>query len=772
VHASGYFVSAESVFSGRPDDVEVTLVLDPGLKTQRPLMARVVRRDKDLGLALLHADGAKDLPNLRLGSADKLSELVDLVNLGYPTGVPLDKDKPEYPAVVVDVGTVTSLGKKDGELTAITMKGGPTVFFQGGPALDENGAVAGVLIASSSAGSRAVPVNRLARFLAAPNFQFAAPTLTRANEHEPAEFQVCVVSVLPPAKPLKLELVLRAGEESERRFPMELKDGTYRVSAVPAPKEKVRRLELSAQFETGAITGVADDREIQVGGQKVQLSAVKRLQFQPKPMAVLADGKTLEGAMSGLDKVALAFGGQTVAADLSKATSVQVFAQKPAVSVDCTIIAKLEDTEVGRHQARLLVRGASLVEPADLSGTGIVPAKLGEEKVVKKLPDIASEIRVGGGGRYLVLHLPKLKKLAIFDVNEASIVRYIPLAEDKVVYAAGLDKIVVGLTAKGVIESWDLNTGEKIASRALAGAAEVTSVLMGFASHGPVVVNGAFYDLDSLKPLPIKTPHGYPPPWSPVSADGTVFGAWKTNQSPAESISLVLQGDELKRYDEGGVGHVVPGPDGRVVYTAAGVRTNQLKSVAGAPKAGYSLPSAEGNFFLTVSAAEGSNPGGLAVYMLGQEQPLVKDAGVKHGVHFDGWDREMFGPWKRIYFIPRAKVIVVFPDGNDRLELYPFDVEAALEKSGLDYLLVSSRPTTTAKRGAEYTYQITAKSKKGDVKYHLSAGPPGMEVSPTGQVKWRVPLDFKAGEADVLITARDASGQEAFHTFTIRLGDG
>src|SRR5262245_16903314 len=73
-------------------------------------------------------------------------------------------------------------------------------------------------------------------------------------------------------------------------------------------------------------------------------------------------------------------------------------------------------------------------------------------------------------------------------------------------------------------------------------------------------------------------------------------------------------------------------------------------------------------------------------------QLQVRDAGFDHGIHFDGWDRTQFGPWKRVFFIPRAKLIVLFPEGNDRLELYPFDVESALEKSGLDYLLVSSRP--------------------------------------------------------------------------------
>src|SRR5258708_7129783 len=41
VHTAGYFITAESIFAGRPDDVNITLVLDPGLKSQKALKARL-----------------------------------------------------------------------------------------------------------------------------------------------------------------------------------------------------------------------------------------------------------------------------------------------------------------------------------------------------------------------------------------------------------------------------------------------------------------------------------------------------------------------------------------------------------------------------------------------------------------------------------------------------------------------------------------------------------------------------------------------------------
>ena len=76
----------------------------------------------------------------------------------------------------------------------------------------------------------------------------------------------------------------------------------------------------------------------------------------------------------------------------------------------------------------------------------------------------------------------------------------------------------------------------------------------------------------------------------------TDFPDSAANISSFGTAILPSEGGELARYEEGGAGHVVPGPDGRVVYTAGGVRSSQLKPVAGTdPEAGYCLPAVEGS---------------------------------------------------------------------------------------------------------------------------------------------------------------------------------
>jgi hypothetical protein len=45
-----------------------------------------------------------------------------------------------------------------------------------------------------------------------------------------------------------------------------------------------------------------------------------------------------------------------------------------------------------------------------------------------------------------------------------------------------------------------------------------------------------------------------------------------------------------------------------------------------------------------------------------------------------------------------------------------------------------------------------------------------MEVTPSGEVRWKVPADFAEKEVGVIISVGDKSGQEVFHTFKLAVG--
>ena len=69
-----------------------------------------------------------------------------------------------------------------------------------------------------------------------------------------------------------------------------------------------------------------------------------------------------------------------------------------------------------------------------------------------------------------------------------------------------------------------------------------------------------------------------------------------------------------------------------------------------------------------------------------------------------------------------------------------------------------TRETTCTPRGAA----------RGGVTFTHDSGPKGMSVPAEGVVTCAVPADFPAGERDVILTVRDKSGREVFHTFAVR----
>src|SRR5262249_17963036 len=95
-------------------------------------------------------------------------------------------------------------------------------------------------------------------------------------------------------------------------------------------------------------------------------------------------------------------------------------------------------------------------QPPPVVPVAIKPPKLDQDKVSKPLPGTVSGLAVGGGGRYLILYMPQQRRLAVFDVNEAQVVKYVPLAEDNIKFTASMDRLVVAYPKARVIERWNL----------------------------------------------------------------------------------------------------------------------------------------------------------------------------------------------------------------------------------------------------------------------------------------------------------------------------
>jgi S1-C subfamily serine protease len=407
------------------------------------------------------------------------------------------------------------------------------------------------------------------------------------------------------------------------------------------------------------------------------------------------------------------------------------------------------------------------------------------ERITKKLPGAFSDVALGGNGRYVIFFLPQQRKLAVFEVPKAAIAGYIPVDDDVVKFAAGMDKLVVGLASKGLVQRWDLATLKReLTVQATPGL--IKHVAMGHASVGPVLVcsinnpgrseRTEYLDLKSLKPIAFngKDKDINVPADGHVraSADGQTFAFWRIHTSPQGIATLVIEGNTIRHfYDHHTAGHLLPSPDGKLIYTAQGRYTFECKALDD-PRTGHAynnvmMPAVHGGFYLGIT---GEKERLISVYMAGDKRPLaLLNLPSDDLPPVDHWGRDSLNVDKRLFFIPSTKVMVSLPRTNDEVVLRRFDVDEALDKSGVDYLIVTSTPPASAKRGAKFQYQVAARAKKGGVTYHLESGPEGMVISPKGLVTWTAPADDTQRETSVIIAVRDAAGQETFHTFTIKL---
>jgi hypothetical protein len=239
------------------------------------------------------------------------------------------------------------------------------------------------------------------------------------------------------------------------------------------------------------------------------------------------------------------------------------------------------------------------------------------------------------------------------------------------------------------------------------------------------------------------------------------------------------------------VGQIAPSADGKFLYTGGGIYTREVKPVGeknrlGGPSGLGALlvPAHHGNFYLSlvrqgdpkkvrrdIPGRQNNAKHNLTVHMAGDARALAQLNDVELSSSSEPWATHDFTADKRVHFIPDANLIVVTPVTRDKLVLYRFNLDEAIEKSGIDYLFVSSRPITEAVRGGTYEYPVAVKSKKGGVTMKIDAGPKGLSVAADGKLTWAVPRDFDGKEADVLLTISDASGQEVFHSFRIAVRD-
>ncbi len=414
-----------------------------------------------------------------------------------------------------------------------------------------------------------------------------------------------------------------------------------------------------------------------------------------------------------------------------------------------------------------------------------------------KLPGTADRVCYGGGGRFVIFRIPSVKQIAVLDLSLGKVAKYIPLAEDGAMIAAGMNKLYTYSPNAAVFQRWDLITFEKEATvpNPLGGAPK--QILMGNATDGPLYIGGqginnqkhfGFLDGRTFKSVELASTNmsgpaisDWYPPTVRISGDGRVFSWWSSGLSPSGFSSFVIGNTEAKSYSQHtSVGPILPGPDG-TLFTGAGVYTPEQKKLDNSSGAySYSfyppIPPAQGRAYVHIS---NERPGTvektsnrISLKIIGDDRPLVSLNNVK-GLELKA-DNNNASPgaglplYDRVYLVPNAKVLAVLAATGDKVYLNAFDLKAVLNKSGTDFLIVVSQPPS-AVLDKTYRYKPEVLSKKGEVKLKLESGPDGMKID-GNEIVWDVPKSHPK-IADVILTVSDKSGQETFHTFTIAVNE-
>lgn len=552
--------------------------------------------------------------------------------------------------------------------------------------------------------------------------------------------------------------------------------GAYDVALVVNLKPYQEKLnEAAKQFV--ALAPPPWDEGVAVAGRidAVQLSVDARA---PALVSVQVDA-TDESAARTVEKLARS------GVDLAKAflPALQPMLNDPAISkagqkdlrhLAANIFTGLELKTSGTQVALTIARPARQAPAALVAAWKPHLPKADQEQV--SLGGEATDVAVGGGGRFLIYHLKGQKKLAILDLQKGEVVKHIPVADDNMLFTAGAQKLVIANLGQRLLVPWNLQTleQEKAAPLPPELAGDATKQMaMGSASTGPVFFSQPMgrrvlsLDLASLTVGQVRMRHFNPNnAWGPehlrLSADGQTLVAWGGGWAGLE-LARFEQGVPVDGSDKFTFGLGVfasPSADGRYVFHQDAVVTPDGQPTKAR---GYLVPAREPGFYLSLEG--GPLPLGVpgqALNLPGVNQVTIHTESNTPLVILKDLEELKAGsaiPWdKTVHYYPESGLLVTLAGANKAV-LRRVNLIERLDAAGVDYLFVRPQPAV-AKLGVPFEHKLDIRSKRGGVQAKLVAGPDGMKVSAEGEIAWPVPADFADDEAIVVVSVRDQGGQE------------
>lgn len=806
VSEDGYVLTSHHIVERLAPPIRV--VLHPGEAGQQTAEATVVRSYDTMGLALLRLSSAMaGLTPLPLGDTATLAGAAPLTIVGCSSVAPEGTTESVQDSCPV-VGTtpaamVVRPGSGNTAYYNFTVTGALARYGCGGPVLDGEGKVVGMAAGKpDSETTYVVSVNQARIFLTPPELVIEpVADIPWDQRFGSASFRVRADSILPPSSSVTCQVSLLPPDAN--RVPSVQEDVPGRTWIVTAPLlgRPAANLPVKVRITTAdaVVVGTVPNRPVTFAttdpAQDYRWELFEMTKIVPGEAVECRGGFSLakDGMqLGGLEPLVVPVAGQNVTVPVAAVKTLEVLSGEPAPRAVRYGVSLLQDgrkvasTNLSIRLQRPPWETDGSTPPAEGEGVGD-SAPTGEVRLPARYTDC---IRAGGG-RYLLLPMPSVHELAVFDVREMALKGTIPLADEDALVAGGRDRVFVASATAGLLERWSLEPLKRERRLSLPFSGKVCALAMGANADGPLLVVHSvgndlvwsFVDGQSLAAMAVTEERSHS--WrnsdslpSVQAADcGTLFGVWDADRASSEIEIAALADDNrfVARNARYHAGYVLPGPNGDLAFTSEGVvYTSSFEPLPTGPVGQCCLvPSSHPAYYLGLDMSQPVYRCGgetrISFYIRGISTPvLVLPRKLVPAAEKSIMERSQLPYQKRYHFLPQFRLLALLPFTDDRVVLQRVDIEEAMQEREIRYLFVESTPPSQAQRGTPFRYQIAARTSAKSLTYKLDSGPEGMTISPTGEVVWEVPAtaDTVGG---IIVSVTTDDGQSLFHTFNLKL---
>ena len=827
----GIFVTNHHVVEDLGIGASVKLIMQSSESEEWVLTAEVVSLNKTNDLAILKAysiPNDKKLTALELARTPNLYETMDLVAFGFPFGKQLTVKKGSNPSISVNVGKLTAIRKENGLVELIQLDASLNPGNSGGPVVDQTGKVVGIVSFGmlASGVNFAIPVEKLWPMLKTPYYTIDASGLL-LDPYVPSTVRLGLISMQADIPDLTAEIWCWClGSDDKKVVPLKTLENNQFEGVVSVASDDPKKISLRGRFvlSQGEVSGTTLNEPMILKGKQVWLSSIasiRQAENGKTSSILLQDGNSTTVETAELGQVNVNYGEVSATIPLSKVKFAQ-FERGKQEPYQFNFVIKSKDQIIMQEvidENKLLAfkvfgqtdatnesesNSDGSIHSLDVDlATANVPKRAkysGTEKLIP-LPNTMKDVCRAAAGRFLLVSMGNLPSLAIIDLDQAQIVKILPLPSQEALVAGTNEHFFVWDPIKNNLNRYSLQSLEIDASAPVPFEGKPLSFCAGEASDGPLAIivsiqkdnlnfnDWVFVDPIKLKSIPyeingesradkIKTINqGGSGPRLRASADGKVFGAWGFAGSPTGVLVASFADRFLTpRYEHTSMGHVVPTSDGMHLLTESGGVLNQ--SLSGIePFSGRQavlFPSSHPIIYLSLlgrrageDQTQSQSTKGI-VRMIGAEASLASlpptgleppDASGRYsGPNLD----------KRLYLDVEAGILVSIPFSDDKVLVQPFDLHAELKKTATDYLVATAPKKTMFEPGGIYQNKIQVETNRPNIGYRLLSGPKGMEISPTGVLVWKVPGLYQPNIVDVILSITSDGNHQTYVAFKLK----